>query len=50
MTQTKANITSYTGNDTAPYEVPFVVFSLPYLEEAALHGAYDFKTRRSDAI
>ena len=39
----KNNIPSYTGNNTAPYEVPFVVFVLPYMEEGALRGAYDFK-------
>ena len=37
------NIQSYPGNNKAPYEVPFVVFLLPYLEEGALHGSYDFK-------
>jgi len=39
---TKNNIPSYPGKDTPPYEVPFVTFILPYLEEGALYDAYDF--------
>jgi prepilin-type N-terminal cleavage/methylation domain-containing protein len=39
---TKNNIPSYPGSGS-PYEAPFVVFLLPYLEESSLYSAYDFK-------
>jgi type II secretory pathway pseudopilin PulG len=38
---TKNNIPSYPGSGS-PYEVPFVVYLLPYLEESALFALYDF--------
>jgi prepilin-type N-terminal cleavage/methylation domain-containing protein/prepilin-type processing-associated H-X9-DG protein len=41
---TKNNIQSYPNSDpNNPHEAPFVVFILPYMEEAALFAAYDFE-------
>jgi prepilin-type N-terminal cleavage/methylation domain-containing protein/prepilin-type processing-associated H-X9-DG protein len=38
----KNNVPSYTGDNVPPYEVPFVAYLLPYLEEVALADNYDW--------
>jgi prepilin-type N-terminal cleavage/methylation domain-containing protein/prepilin-type processing-associated H-X9-DG protein len=40
---TQNNIPSYPGNNVAPYEVPFVAYILPYMEESSLFDAYNFE-------